>query len=299
MSTPTQTPVGGQTRTVTPGTPAADGLSGGDQKTGDLHPPVVAAGPFLADPVLGILAEVVDDLERVRCANENRYRSLTDTSDRGYGLSADHPDVQRLAATVEMLKDHEHQAILNLNRVMRHHPLWPWAKPLRGVGEKQLARLLSLIGDPYWNDLHNRPRRLTELRAYCGFHVLHPGGHELVGSHVPNAAGVAPKRQRGQRANWNDEARKRAWLIATSCMKQPPGSRYRDVYDQTRVKYAEAVHQVACVRCGPAGKPALPGSPISAGHQNARALRAVAKAFLDDLWRESRRLHGDQDEVLA
>jgi hypothetical protein len=35
-------------------------------------------GPFLADLTLGIFADVVDDMESVRSANENRLRSLTD-----------------------------------------------------------------------------------------------------------------------------------------------------------------------------------------------------------------------------
>ena len=53
----------------------------------------------LADPSLMLAADVVDDLERVRIANENRLRQLTraevdsDGEERGFGLSADHPDV--------------------------------------------------------------------------------------------------------------------------------------------------------------------------------------------------------------
>ena len=235
-----------------------------------------ALGPILDNPVLGLLAETLDDIEHMRCAAENRLRTLTDTSDRGFGLDLRHPDVANLAATVTTLQDLEHQAILNLQRAMRKHPLWTWAKPIRGLGEKQFARLLASIGDPYWNHLHDRPRKLSELRAYCGFHVLHPGGKAQADDQSTNAAGVAPKRQRGQQANWNDAARKRAWLIATSCVKQPKGTRYRDIYDTTRAKYADAVHHTECVRCGPSGKPAQPGSPLSLGHQHARGLRAVA-----------------------
>jgi hypothetical protein len=102
---------------------------------------------------------------------------------------------------------------------------------------------------------------------------------------------VAPKRQRGHKSNWNEDARKRAYLIATSCLKQPKGTRYRDVYDATRTKYADALHQSPCLRCGPSGDPAKPGSPLSLPHQHARGLRAIAKALLADLWRESKRLH--------
>lgn len=264
--------------------------------TADTHR-LRALGPILADPLLGVLAEVVDDFEKVRVANENRLRTITTAPDvldvdgvaRGHGLTVHHPQVAKLAESIDVLKAAEHQAILNLQRSMRAHPLGVWAKPMAGVGEKQLARLLAVIGDPYWNDLHGRPRTVSELWAYTGFHVLHPGGHPPSGNHRFLAAGVAPKRQRGQKSNWSEDARKRAWLIATSCIKTK--GHYRDIYDATRAKYAEAVHNADCVRCGPAGKPALAGSPLSLGHQHARGLRAIAKELLRDLWIESKRIH--------
>ncbi|WP_202910288.1 hypothetical protein [Mycobacteroides abscessus] len=259
-------------------------------------------GPILADPLLGMAADVLDDLERVRIANENRLRAFITPADvvdsdgvaRGFGLTLDHPDMARLAALVDDLKAAEHRAILNLQRAMRKHPLGQWVKDAPGVGEKQAARLLAVVRDPFWNDLHGRPRTVSELWAYCGLHVLHPGSHTSCDTPPAAAAGVAPRRQRGQRSNWNEDARKRAWLIAASCVKQPAGTRYRQVYDETRVKYADAVHAAECIRCGPSGKPALAGSPLSLGHQHARALRAIAKAVLKDLWRVSAELHAQK-----
>jgi len=240
-------------------------------------------GPILADPLLKMCADIVDDLERVRCANENRLRALTtppnqadaDGECRGHGLTLDHPDVLRLSMLVDSLKDAEHKAVLNLSRAMRRHPLGGWVKGQVGVGEKQAARLLATIRDPYWNDPHNRPRTLRELWAYCGFHVLDAS---------------APTRRRGEKANWNAEARKRTWLIAASCLKQAD-SPYRKVYDETRAHYADAVHQSPCVRCGPSGKPAQPGSPLSLGHQHGRGMRAMGKQILCDIWTEAKRLH--------
>lgn len=81
--------------------------------------------------------------------------------------------------------------------------------------------------------------------------------------------------------------------LATSCMKQT-SSPYRAIYDDARAKYADAVHTAECVRCGPSGKPAQPGSPLSPGHQNARAIRIVCKEFLKDVWREAKRIHTDE-----
>ena len=71
-------------------------------------------------------------------------------------------------------------------------------------------------------------------------------------------------------------------------------SRYRVLYDTGRDKYADTAHPAECKRCGPAGQPAAVGSPRSAKHQHAMALRLVAKEVLKDLWREAKRIHEDQ-----
>lgn len=279
---------------------------------------------LLADPLLALAADVLSDLETVRIANENRLRQLTrsaedkDGETRGFGLDEAHPDVARLAALVAMLAQAEHQATLNLQRLMRGHPLGPWLKAQKGIGEKQGARLLATIGDPYIRPEitredgtvePSRPRLVSELWAYCGYHVLPASGHcgsdpqsstaaggsgshpsqPSTGTHLLGA-GVAARRRKGQRANWSAAAKMRAFLIAESCIKQMDGS-YRVVYDAARDKHVTAIHSIPCERCGPQGHPAQPGTPLSAGHQHARALRAVAKTVLRDLWREARDIH--------
>jgi hypothetical protein len=304
------------------------GLAAGDQ----VPPAATWSSPpklqtLLADPLLALAADVLDDLEKVRIANENRLRQLTrseedsDGETRGFGLDEAHPDVARLAALVGMLAEAEHKATLNLQRVMRKHPLGPWLAAQKGIGEKQGARLLAAIGDPYVRPEivredgtveSSRPRKVSELWAYCGYHVVPVGqwlldlqagdaGGELNGSgpgHVANGtqgsfAGVAPKRQRGQHANWSATAKMRAFLIAEKCVQSGKGSNttYYQVYAAARAKYADAVHAAECPRCGPKGKPAQPDTPLSDGHKHARALRAVAKEILKQLWREARRIH--------
>lgn len=253
-----------------------------DQWTGDNHAPAVRGG-FLRDPVLGILADVLDDLEKVRIANENRVRQLTRTEDdedgenRGHGLTLDNPMVKKLVTSVESLAQAEKDATANLQKAMKAHPLGPWVKSQAGVGEKQAARLLATIGDPFWNDLHDRPRTVSELWAFTGYAV-----HD----------GHAQARRRGERSNWSADAKMRTYLIAVSCVKQSAEkSKYRRVYDEGRAKYADAVHPHDCKRCGPAGKPALAGSPLSAGHQHNRAIRLISKELLKDLWIASRDLY--------
>lgn len=269
----------------------------------------------LVDPLLSMCADVLDDMERTRIANENRLRQMTRTEAdedgqvRGFGMDASDPQVASIAGIVDGLKKLEHQAELELKRSLRKHPLGPWVKRTVGVGEKQGARLLASLGDPYWNDLHERPRTVSELWAYCGYHVL-PASQVVHGIHTKvaggskdggdidqvrcdnhqNVVGVAASRARGQKANWSADAKMRAYLIAESCVKQS-ASPYRKVYDAGREKYRDAVHQADCKRCGPAGKPALVGSPLSLGHQHARAMRLISKELLKDLWLQAKAIH--------
>ena len=224
---------------------------------------------LLRDSLLTTLAEAVDDIETVRIANENRYRSMTlDDPDFGHGIDVDDPAAVTMAAIVDALKGVEERTIRQLQKTMRAHPLGDFVAETPGLGEKQVARLLAKIGDPYWHDAEDRPRSVRELWAYCGLHVID---------------GQAPRRTKGVKLNWNQDAKMRVWLIAASCIKIST-SPYRAVYDATREKYADAVHETACVRCGPSGKPAPIGSTLNAGHQHARAMRQMCKDILLDLW---------------
>ena len=270
----------------------------GDQATDTAHARPVnqsahgGLGPILADFTLAMCADVVDDLEKVKIANENRLRTLTMPIDsHGHGLSVDHPDVKRLADIVAALSAAEHQAVLHLQRTMRKHPLGAFVKNSKGIGEKQAARLLASIRDPYWNDLHNRPRKLRELYRFCGMDVVNTSAYGSCESQIGCGAGVAPSKKRGEIVHWSPDARMRLWLIASKCVMVGHGGPYRAIYDEGRAKYADAIHTTECKRCGPKGKPAPVGSPLSAAHQHARSIRLIAKAILRDLWQESKRIH--------
>lgn len=231
---------------------------------------------------LRFLAEIVDDLEGTRIANENRLRTLTcDATDkdgeiRGLAMPDDDPQVEQLRALVDGLAALEKQAVKNLEKAMRKHPLGKWVKAQPGIGDKQGARLIAAIGDPTWNGLHDRPRTLSELRSYCGLR-----------------GGTPTTRQRGQRSNWSTPARMRLYLVAEKCMMQKgSGSIYRQTYDDAKAKYAGAVHATECKRCGPAGKPAAAGSPLSKAHIHARGIRAVMVTILRELWTHANELPG-------
>ena len=350
-----------------PGAQSASGtqrLSG----TGDQTPPaataeaIPTADSLLADPLLSLLAGVLDDVERSRIANENRLRSLAgrwqkkDGQSCGFALTppgfdpasktlvkdilavvkaeisaaaedrrpqmpsdwhpVKHAEVWNVALIVLGLAEQEHQAELDLCRRLRGdrhtpaHPLEPWRKAHKGVGEKQFARLLGAVSDPYIRpDIPrkkdgkivavepSRPRIVSELWALGGLNPVN---------------GVARRRQKYVKANWSDDVKKRAFLVAEKCMQtlrepcyRPEGSEwaihadgcecsaYRLLYDRERERLADSVHREECARCGPAGQPALTGSRRSLGHKKAMALRRVAKEILKDLWREARRIHRD------
>lgn len=275
---------------------------------------------LLYDPGLYLLSAQLDATEDLRKATENRLRQATrsvedkDGEIRGLGLSEKDPAVAATRITLEGLERLEHATILDLQRAMRRHPLGAWQKRQVGIGEKQLARLLAAIGDPYWNTLHNRPRTVSELVAYAGLHTLPALGQAVLeiqtqateGGNKP--AGRAPdqrtsdtqplairgaaRRQKGQRANWSTDAKTRAYLIAESCTKQAR-SPYRGVYDIRRATTAEKIHDRPCPQCNGAGKTGLILSPWKPGHQHADALRIVSKAILKDLWIAARDWYHD------
>jgi hypothetical protein len=269
---------------------------------------------------LYLLASQLDGIEELRKATDNRFRQATRSTEdsdgevRGFGFSPDDPDIAAIRATNEGLAKVEHQVILQLQRAMRLHPLGAWQKQALGVGEKQLARLLAAIGDPYWNSLHDRPRTVSELWAYSGLHTLPTGqrgieaqsaitggnqtaartlDHGRTGDH-PNGVRGAARRQKGQRANWSTDAKTRAYLIAESCTKQTR-SPYREVYDKRRAATADRVHDRPCPQCNGKGHAELELTPWRPGHQHADALRIVSKTVLRDLWVAARDWHAADD----
>ena len=277
-----------------------------DSETGAIHvsTPIWDARPSLFDPSLTTLAALLDDIEGVRKANGNRVRILTaDSADkdgvvRGFGLTEDHPAVGILSGLGEQLDAVEHQTILVLQRAMRQHPLRCWQKQAKGVGEKQLARLLAAIGDPYvrtMSDGSEQPRTVSQLWAYCGLHTL-PAGQSVADDHRIGAGGepnsrertehtstpiglasapgshAAARRQKGQKCNWSTDAKTRAYLIATSVIKQTD-SEYRAAY-LARREHTAQTHP-----------------DWTDGHSHNDALRVTSKRILRDLWRAARDYH--------
>lgn len=213
-----------------------------------------------------LYAEMLTDVESLRIAQDNRARALLGET----GMENPPKEYQSIRAHLD---NTEKELVKELQKAMKRHPLGDFVEDIPGVGFKQAARFLASIGDPCWNDAEGRMRRgPAELWKYLG---LAPG----------------QRKKRGERAAWNHEGKMRSYLIAEQCVKTVGDERrrrspYRDVYEDARKHYENAVHQAPCVRCGPSGKPAEVGSPLNDGHKHARALRKVQKAFIKDLFNE-------------
>lgn len=287
----------------------------------------------LFDPALSLAADFLDDMERVKIANENRLRALTrvgvdkDGVERYVGLDADHLVVAQYAVMVEAVAKIEHDAVLTLQRMMRKHPLGAWVKAQRGIGEKQAARLLASIGDPYWRPeivkedgtvIPEGPRTVSALWAYSGLHVLPAAGPRCAAAQMsdagggdsstggdsshragaiqPSVAGVAARRRKGEQANWSTKAKTRAYLIAESCLKQLVKPCHTPAEGPT-------VHVEDCP-CSPyrleydrrKAHTTESRPEWTDGHRHADALRVASKAILRDLWRAARDWHLAQKE---
>lgn len=229
-------------------------------------------------------AIALDAQETVRIALENRIRQLTNTKpdSRGYlgpRLPIDDPIVVSLQEGLDVVSEEEGTYGKLLEKAVKQHPLATWVETRKGIGFKQGGRLIAAFGgDPSWNTLHDRPRTEDEMIAYAGYGTVADGVYRR-----------ARKRTRGVRSNWSPEVKMRAFLCSVSCLKSK--GPFETVYRERRAETEGKNHDMTCVRCGPQGHPALPGSPWSAGHQHADALRMTSKAILRDLWKYSRDLH--------
>lgn len=245
--------------------------------------------PFAAGPEIQLLADVLDDMESVRIANENRLRTFTaPLEESGLGLDPDEPEAQRLAGIVAAIKAIEADATKVLEKAVKTHPLGPWIKATPGVGFKQAARLIAAIGDPYVNEATGQPRTVGQLWAYAGH--------------------GDPTRKRAKGMSQEDmfrlgspDAKMRVHLICESIWKAGTrdGAPTNDLAAVGHARKAATVgrlHSVECRRCGPSGKPAQVGSPWSDAHRHADALRVLGKELLKRMWLEARRLH-EQDET--
>ncbi len=220
---------------------------------------------------LRIWAEMFHDAQQQRIDATNRAR-------RGV-------DPVTYAGYIDALETAERVCALHLRRCYRRvvpEPVVDWQKATHGIGEHSMARLLGHLGHPvhatphHWEPSAAEPtpdppydRSLAQLWQYCGHGA--PGRlrkgmtrDELTAMGSPTLKMIVH-------------------LCAEACMKAT-ASPFRLVYEKAKLDAEDRQHSTPCVRCGPSGKPAQPGTPWSPGHRHAHALRVTGKELLRDLW---------------
>jgi hypothetical protein len=223
------------------------------------------------------------------------------------------PVVEGLDGSVAALDANEDRVVEELTGATAQHHLAPFIKSTKGLGLPSIGRLIALVPDDIpGTNLAGEPRTMGQLRQYCccgdparSRRSRANVRYDEFGSPLaPANFKIGPKifaiADTAIRSTCKEcRAMKKAlhkelglpkgvappWTPPPAdCTCATTGSPYRVLYDAGRARYLDATHSDSCVRCGPKGSPAEPGSKLSLGHQSARALRLVKQAILDDLW---------------
>jgi transposase len=166
--------------------------------------------------LMRVYSDQLDSLERQRIRLCNQRQSLvSDTiiGDKGGWFGKALPEDSEPVAAQDMLIESiellEKQALKELISVFSTHPLHTWQQEQKGVGEKQLARLLCVIPD-----LSEFPNP-AKLWKYCGY-----------------APGQV--RRKGVQSTWSPRAKSRAYLICDSAAVKHRHPVYREIYDKRK-----------------------------------------------------------------
>lgn len=221
--------------------------------------PTVATTPMAGADGRTLLALIrhmgrtLDDLEKLRIQHQLRRMAF----------EREHETPLPPDAVFEQLTEAEHEAELELIRLWRQHELAAWAKSIKGIGEKSIARLIAEVGDPATRNT------ASQLWAYCGYD--------------PNRKRRKGMTQDEALACGNPRAKKQCWLIATALLK----AGVRSTEDGDRYAITPAGERYLAVKAAKLAKGWTPG------HAHNHALRILAKVFLKDLWIASRHLPTD------
>jgi len=225
-----------------------------------------SAGLALLHTLLGHYARQLWDVQEARVAMTQRVGAM-----QRDGL-ADHWRLPLAAATAELAAT-EHAIDLQLVRLARQHFLSEWVLSAPGIGLRGFARLLAVTGSL------DRFATVSRLWAYLGMHVVD---------------GTAPRRRRGQRANWSAQGRVVCRQLAASIVRVRRGP-YREAYDRKKAEY------LARPRSGASACPFgqthtnRKRETVACGlnHAHSAAMRYAVKLLLRDLWNAWRTLGGE------
>lgn len=216
----------------------------------DFHP-----NPELVDAHVGSVgmdelrawARMLDDVERVRVACDLRVSALKRENRKA--------DKTMLTAR-DGLAAVERAFTRQVERAYRDLPISDWTRPIPGVGDKLMGRLIAEIGDPA-----TRPNP-AKLLAYCG--VGDPALKRVRGMRQEDAFRLGSPKAKAILLNPDTG-------IAAQIVRHRPEP-YRSIYDERKAVYEEFRPDWPQIR------------------RDRAARRVAVKRFLIDLWRESQRL---------
>ncbi len=156
----------------------------------------------------------------------------------------------------------ERELYKEMNVALKGHPCWPWLKAVKGIGPTLACKLLARL-DPV------KATTPSAFWMYCGLATVPgeryacttcglvrdwPAGYNVTGKHqalnstkpclgaLAKVAGTEdgvraamPKPAKGQKAGYDQYAKKVMYLVGTGFLKVP-GSRFEQVYRQERAK---------------------------------------------------------------
>jgi hypothetical protein len=191
---------------------------------------------------MGHYARELLEVQKLRIAQGNRVAAM-----EREGLAEEWIAFAR--DTHDLLAKKERQLNAYLGKQAKRHPMGPWVERQRGIGLPGFARLVGLTGPL------DRFATVSKLWAYLGMHTVD---------------GLAPRRRKGERANWSHQGRVLCCQIGESIVKMGKGGEYREAYDRKKADYEER---------RPEWTPA---------HRHAAARRYAVKLLLKRAWVESR-----------
>ena len=181
-------------------------------------------------------------------------------------------------------KDH----IGNENHNYYVFPIYSWLKNIRGISHLLSSQLIAYIDIKKFN-------QVSSLWHYCGMHVNN---------------GIAPKRMKGSKIDWNPQMRMICYKISDSFIKQRT-PKYRDIYDKEKEKQIKLLDKTRSLKktiktlskskrkeeTKSSKEPiVILSPPKSRGHADMRARRKAVKEFLKDFYLAWKKLELKEDK---
>lgn len=158
---------------------------------------------------LGGLSKVYQDIQGIRIALQNKTWAAENAD--GRAVPKIYEDM------IEQLKEMEKGLVKEAKQYLKHHPVWPWLKNVKGLGPALAAQLLGYI-----NDI-GRFDTVSRLWRYSGLGVTD---------------GKADCMRKGQKARYNPKIKALMYNIGTSFLKTK--SPYSRIYYEAKTKYQHA-----------------------------------------------------------